>query len=267
VGDPRKTQKHYEGPKKPWEKTRLESEKALKKLYGLKNKKELWRTETILRKKRNNARKLLALKLEIRLQREKELLGSLYTMGILEKDAKLDDVLSLSVESVLERRLQTIVWRKGLALTPIQARQFITHGHIAINGRKVDAPSLLVKREDEKSINYWKDKMVLEQPEPVKTKKTGEEEFKEALPDEEQKEETVAKTVEKETSEKEVEKKEKEVKQEKTGSEKKEEKEKPETDKKKKAEKEIKPVQKTEEKKEKKEEKVDTEDKKGDANE
>jgi small subunit ribosomal protein S4 len=190
MGDPRKTRKHFKRPLKIWDRENIEREKALKQTYGLKNKREIWRAETILRKKRNSARSLLALALEERLKREKELLQSLARLGILNEKAGLDDVLTLTVESFLERRLQTLVWRKGLANTTRQARQFITHGHIAIAGKKVGAPSYLVTAEEENKIGYYAGKkMVLrpaikEKKPAAKEKKKVSKEFEEAKPSE-----------------------------------------------------------------------------------
>lgn len=161
MGDPHKTRKHFERPRKPWDKERIESEKELKKKYGLRNNEEIWRMRTILRRKRQNARKLLALPLEQRLKREKELIDSLFILGILPKDSTLDDVLGLNIESIMERRLQTLVMRQGLANTALQARQLITHGHISISGRKVTSPSYLVRRDEEKKIGYYKKKIEL----------------------------------------------------------------------------------------------------------
>jgi len=65
-------------------------------------------------------------------------------------DATLDDLLILTPEAFLERRLQTVVFKKGLAKTIKQARQLITHGFIAINGRRVTAPSYMVNLEEER---------------------------------------------------------------------------------------------------------------------
>ena len=167
MGDPKKTKKHYETPKKPHDSARLEAERAIVKNYGLKNKRELRRAETILRKKRENGRQLLALPLEERLKREKELLQSLARLGLLSGNTTLDDVLTLSVESLLERRLQTMVLRKGLANTAIQSRQFIVHGHIMVAGGKVTSPSYLVKVDEEKDITYYGKKMQLKPKEKV----------------------------------------------------------------------------------------------------
>ncbi|HON45848.1 MAG TPA: 30S ribosomal protein S4, partial [Planctomycetota bacterium] len=53
---------------------------------------------------------------------------------------------------LLERRLDNVVCRGGLAASRAQARQFIVHGHIFVNGKKVDIPSYLVKANDEITV-------------------------------------------------------------------------------------------------------------------
>ena len=174
MGDPRKTRKQFKRPLKIWSKAGLEREKALKAGYGLKNKREIWKAETLLRKKRHNARSLLALPLEKRIKRENELLGSLSRLGMLSAKAGLDDVLTLGVESFLGRRLQTLVWRKGLANTAGQARQFVVHGHIAIDGRRVTAPSYMVSAEEEAKIGYYAGKKMVLKPAEKDVKKTAE---------------------------------------------------------------------------------------------
>ena len=50
--------------------------------------------------------------------------------------------------SLLERRLDNVVYRLGFAVSRRQARQLIRHGHITVNGRKVDIPSYLTKEGD-----------------------------------------------------------------------------------------------------------------------
>ncbi|VVB76393.1 30S ribosomal protein S4 [uncultured archaeon] len=163
MGDPRKKRKQYEKPRKAFQKERIEKEREMKKVYGLKNKKELYRAETIVRTKRGTARKLLALSLENRLRREKELLDSLKKVGILTGSPTLDDVLVLTPEALLERRLQTLVWRKGMANTLKQSRQFIVHGHIAVNGKKIDRPSYIVEADEESKISWYGDEVMFEQ--------------------------------------------------------------------------------------------------------
>ncbi len=55
---------------------------------------------------------------------------------------------------MLERRLQTVAYRKGLAHTPKQARQFITHGHVTVNGQRVSVPSYKVEIDEEGDISF-----------------------------------------------------------------------------------------------------------------
>ena len=180
MGDPKKTSKHFDRPLRLWDKENLEKERILKSTYGLKNKRELWRVQTTLSKKRKTARQLLAVQPEQRAKKEHELLDSLAKLGLVNESAVLDDVLTLSVEAVLERRLQTIVWRKGLANSPKQARQFIVHGHIAVKGKKVSAPSYLVPAGEEEKISYYGEKMQLAPPVKKEKKKPTAEEAAES---------------------------------------------------------------------------------------
>ena len=144
----RRLRKKYKTPRKPFERDRLIEEIKLVGYYGLRNKRELWRAKTLLSEFRRRARSLLAIPPEEREKDERSLIDRLYRMGILDRDATLDDILKLRVEDILERRLQSVVWRLGLAKTPHQARQMIVHRHIMVNGRIVTSPSYLVKRED-----------------------------------------------------------------------------------------------------------------------
>ncbi|RLE99078.1 MAG: 30S ribosomal protein S4 [Thermoprotei archaeon] len=156
MGDPKKPRKKWEGPTHPWRKDVLQAELILVGKYGLRNKRELWIAKTLLRRIRAKARRLLALPPGERELRSKPLISKLYHMGLLPSpDASLDDVLRLTVEDVLERRLQTLVFRKGLARTIYQARQLIVHGHIAVNGRRVRSPGYLVSREEEETISFY----------------------------------------------------------------------------------------------------------------
>jgi small subunit ribosomal protein S4 len=84
-----------------------------------------------------------------------ELIGHMQRAGLLGPDADIDNVLSLKVQQGLERRLQTLVYRQGLARSPKQARQLITHGHIAINGRRCSIPGYRVTRAEESQISYY----------------------------------------------------------------------------------------------------------------
>ncbi len=114
----------------------------------------MWKAETLARRLRHQARSLLALPEEVRAKAARSLLDRLYKMGLVEKNASLDDVLGLTASNILERRLQTVVYKKGLARTIYQARQLIVHGHIAIGGRRVTSPGYLVSRDEETLIDY-----------------------------------------------------------------------------------------------------------------
>jgi small subunit ribosomal protein S4 len=85
---------------------------------------------------------------------EGELLARLKKLGILQETAVLDDVLDLTIEDILERRLQTIVFRKSLTRTIFQSRQLITHAHISINNRRITIPGYLVPKTEEPQIAY-----------------------------------------------------------------------------------------------------------------
>ena len=158
MGDPKFPRKKYDRPSHPWEGERIKAENELLSKYGLKNKKELWRAQSFLSHVRARARELQALVRYGNKQAEKErdeLIARLGRLGLLPVEgATLDDVLALDVEAVLSRRLQTIVYVKGLAFNPRQARQFIVHGHMALGGRAVRAPGHLVSRTEEGSIVY-----------------------------------------------------------------------------------------------------------------
>ncbi|MCK4757652.1 MAG: 30S ribosomal protein S4 [Thermoplasmata archaeon] len=157
MGDPKFSRRRYQTPSHPWQKERIDSENELIKKYGLKNKRELWKVQSLLRRFRQRSRILQA---QIRYgnkQAEKErdqLLGRLERIGVLGSKATLDDVLALDVESVLSRRLQYMAYLKGLSNSPKQARQFIVHGHVSIGERKVTIPGYLVKKTEEETIDY-----------------------------------------------------------------------------------------------------------------
>ncbi|MEM1989944.1 MAG: 30S ribosomal protein S4, partial [Candidatus Bathyarchaeia archaeon] len=122
MGDPKKPKKKYESPRFPWRSDILQNELVLLGQYGLRNKRELWRAKTMLSKIRGIARSLLGMSAEKRVKLETQLLNKLKRLGMLPENAVLDDVLDMTVENILERRLQTIVFRKGLAKTIYQAR-------------------------------------------------------------------------------------------------------------------------------------------------
>ncbi len=155
MGDPRRLRKKYATPNNPFEKERIVEEFRYLGKFGLRNKKEFRRHKYQLSKFRQLARSNRTLPEDIREERFAELKNRLMKIGLVNEEAHSDDILSLTVDNILERRLQTIVFKQGLAKSIIQARQLTTHGHIAVNAKIVDSPSYLVKKEDkvEYSIN------------------------------------------------------------------------------------------------------------------
>ena len=155
MGDPKFPSKHYNTPSHPWQKVRIEEERTLIHQYGLKNKKEIWKANTKIRSMRRQARKLTATSGDEQAQKEKGLLLSkLNRLGLLEQDSGLEDVLRMTPENILDRRLQTQVYLQGLASTAKQSRQLIIHGHISVDGAVTRVPGMIVTKLQEKNISY-----------------------------------------------------------------------------------------------------------------
>ncbi|MCI4434542.1 MAG: 30S ribosomal protein S4 [Thermoplasmata archaeon] len=158
MGDPKFNRKLYESPRRPWEKERIAEENKLLNRYGLKNKRELWKAQSILRNFRAQARRLQALIRYNDPQAKKELdeiLKKLVRYGLLDQsNASIDAILTLTIDNILDRRLETVVFKLGLANTLKQARQFITHGHIMVGDRVVSIPGYFVKKDEEGLIKY-----------------------------------------------------------------------------------------------------------------
>ena len=155
MGDPRKLRNKYESPRKVWDAERIKTESKLRSVYGLKNTREIWVMLQVLKRARRDAMKYLSLGEEGRAKAQ-PLMARLARLGVIQPDAKIDDVLSLSVENFLDRRLQSLAMKKGLARTARQSRQLITHGFIAVKGRKVSVPSYMVTADEEKYIAYYR---------------------------------------------------------------------------------------------------------------
>jgi small subunit ribosomal protein S4 len=145
----KRQRKSYKTPAHAWDKQRIEREREILKNFGLKKKEEIWKAETLLRKFRRLGRKLAATKDK---ETEKIIVNKLARLGILEGNATIDDILGLNLDKILQRRLQTVLVNRGLVTTSKQARQYIVHGHVKINGRKVMYPSYLVTKDEETKI-------------------------------------------------------------------------------------------------------------------
>ncbi|MGC8567917.1 MAG: 30S ribosomal protein S4 [Candidatus Micrarchaeia archaeon] len=154
MGAPRRNRKKYNRPKHIWDAQRISNDNALIEEYGLKNMKELWKIQTEVSRIRNNVKTILSGNGKEGMQ--EEIMSRLQKLGIAKEESTLENLLDLRDTAFLERRLQTIVLRKGLAKTAKQARQLIVHGFISINGRKMNKPGYLVSTAEESGIDYYK---------------------------------------------------------------------------------------------------------------
>ncbi len=154
MGDPKRQKKKYVTPKRPFDSSRFVQELQLVGSYGLRNKRELWRHRTELSRFRRQARHLLAIPPSERQKQERELIDKLTRMGVLTGEPTLDSVLDLTLENLLDRRLQTVVFRKGMACSIYHARQLVVHGHIALDGKRVTTPSRIITVAEEDRIGF-----------------------------------------------------------------------------------------------------------------
>lgn len=154
MGDPKKHRKKYSKPRHPWEGERIKEEKVLKSEYGLKNKKEIWKMRSLFKKVADEAKHLTALKGEQAEKEKKQLLGRLSRLGLIKASGDLNAVLGLNIKAFLDRRLQTMVFKKGLAGSISQARQFITHEHISVRNKKITSPSYIISLDEESKISF-----------------------------------------------------------------------------------------------------------------
>jgi small subunit ribosomal protein S4 len=155
MGNPPKKKKLYEKPKRLWDTARIEEEKALREEFGLKNAAELWKMQTMLRRIRREARRLLSQKGASLEKRGEQLLSRVKRFLLRKADVTLDDILTLTSRDILARRLQSIVFKKHMSRSMTQARQFITHGHVAVAGKKVSSPSYLVSFTEEDTVGWF----------------------------------------------------------------------------------------------------------------
>ena len=155
--------KIYSRPKRPFDKARIDEEALIKKQFGLKNKKEIWKADAKIKSMREKAKKLISAKPE----EQNALFDRLKKIGL--KVDSISDVLGLDKKDYLMRRLQTIVKEKGLAPTVKTARQLITHKKVLVNGKVLDTPSYIVPTELEGKISLKKkEKKVVKKKELVK---------------------------------------------------------------------------------------------------
>ena len=154
--------KRYSRPKRPFDKARIDEEAEIKEEFGLKNKREIWKAEARIKEIRKKAKKLIPAKLED----QKVLFDSLKKIGF--KVDSIGDILALDKKDYLNRRLQTIVLKKGLANTSKESRQLITHKKVLVDGKVINKPSYIVPVKFENKISLKKSKIKNKKTEKVK---------------------------------------------------------------------------------------------------
>ena len=168
MGDIKNFRRVWKKPKRPLNFDLKMDELKILGTFGLKTKRELWKARTELSRVRNQARTLLALRQDVREQKEPILMNSLSKVGYVQSDATLDDVLNLEINDLLARRLQTIVQKKFYFKTPYQARQAVSHGHVLIGDQIVNIPSYLVNVDEEDKVKLTSESVfneILSKPE------------------------------------------------------------------------------------------------------
>lgn len=168
----KKLQKQYETPDEGWSEERIQREDELIEQFGLKNKKEVYKAESELRALRREARKLVAEEDETQ---RKALINKANSLGFVKSNAGLEDILTLNVTDILQRRLQSAVNRRGHADTAKEARQIVTHGHVYVDGERVNIPGYLLTKEEEKTIEVR-----MPEPEPEEETEEVEEDVEES---------------------------------------------------------------------------------------
>ncbi|MCL5430247.1 MAG: 30S ribosomal protein S4 [Candidatus Marsarchaeota archaeon] len=156
MGAPRRNRKKYNKPKEMWDLQRINADNALVEEFGLKNRRELWKVQTELSRLRKNVRYLLSGSSQQNTVIQERMIARLAKYGIANKDSTLDNLLDIDEKVFLSRRLQSVVFKKGMARTSKQARQIIVHGYIAVNGKRVTKPGYLVPVDEESTIGYYK---------------------------------------------------------------------------------------------------------------
>lgn len=146
--------KNYSRPKRPFDKARIDEEKEIVKNFGLKNKKEIWKAEAKIKSFRERAKK----KVSANEEDKKLFFSKLNKIGL--NVNSIAEVLSLTKEDLLNRRLQTVVFKKNLAKSVKEARQLITHKKVLVDEEAVNIPSYIVpvELEDKITIKAKKEK-------------------------------------------------------------------------------------------------------------
>jgi len=137
--------KKYSRPRKPFDGPRITEENEIRKEYGLKNKKEIWRAEALVGKMRLGAKRLTTASID----EQEKFIETLKRRGL--NVSTIAEVLGLTKKDLMNRRLQTIVSRK-FAVPMKKSRQLITHKKVSVKGSVVNIPSYIVFADEEDKI-------------------------------------------------------------------------------------------------------------------
>jgi small subunit ribosomal protein S4 len=162
--------KKYSKPKRPFDKVRIDEEAKIKSMFGLKNKKEIWRADAKIKSFREKAKNLISADSK----EQNALFDRLKKIGL--EVNSIADVLSLDKNDYLNRRLQTIVIKNKLATTQKGARQLITHRKVLVDGKVLNSPSYIVPVKLENKISLKPKKVKKPKVEQVKEVKQEEKE-------------------------------------------------------------------------------------------
>jgi len=163
----KKLKKTYETPNEGWSEERIQREEELTEEYGLNNKKEIYKAQSQLRSFRRKARELVSEDDDS--EAVQEIKQRAHDLGLVKGNAELEDLFTLNVTDFLDRRLQTAVNRRGYSDTVNEARQLVVHGHVYVDGQRVNVPSYLLTKEEEKDLE-------VRRPEPEEAEEEVEEE-------------------------------------------------------------------------------------------
>ncbi len=172
MGSAKKIRRKYTTPSHPWQKERLDEEGRIRKIYATGNKAEIWKMNSKLKSFLNTAKRVSYAKTpQEKIERE-QMQSRMIKLGLLKEGQNLDDILSLKIDSIMDRRLQTLVFKKELALTAKQARQMITHKHIKVGDKIITSPSYIVRADEESLIQYSHKSPFASADHPERTKKS-----------------------------------------------------------------------------------------------
>lgn len=166
MGDIKRFKKKYTTPMHPWNATRILLERDIKSKYGVANKKEIWKMESALKSFKDQAKSLLTRTDEQAAKEREQMQHRMVSLGLVKTGSGMDDILGLQLRDIMNRRLQTLVFKKRMARSINHARQLIVHEHVMVGGKKITSPSYIVPSADESTISFSPDSAFMQSEHP-----------------------------------------------------------------------------------------------------